>query len=351
MKANDLKRNKEVLVSKVSTDKEESPTPTKRRTGRLKGSIIETSSERPDVTKASQVKTLSKSSSGKLSILKLRESIKSDDEGSEEDCSSLRSWREDDLNLTRNKLEAYFRTPKQEGLEVIEENPTAEKQSYQKKRNVNNPNRIHMKRIVLNSSSKQLNNDFSEEAAGFQGFGSVGAINMKDDPTSVNPFQIESDASLKLTQKLRNIQRDIPREESKKTSASSYLEEEEKGIPNVLLCEDEKLDAEIEAMKITVGDGKKKQKRALKLQEIWRENEAILKKGNYQVETEIGLLTVKLAPMKKQIQLGMDTIDVIRIPHVKLPSIYSGKMNRKKKSFKKLNTKIHFFKGQTFSAA
>ena len=70
-----------------------------------------------------------------------------------------------------------------------------------------------------------------------------------------------------------------------------------------------------------------------------------MKKGSYQVETEIGLLTVKLAPMKKKLKLGMETVDVIRIPHVKLPSIYSGKMNRRKKSYKKLNTKIHFFKG------
>ena len=74
--------------------------------------------------------------------------------------------------------------------------------------------------------------------------------------------------------------------------------EEEKGIPNVQLCEDEKLDAEIEAMKITVGDIKKNKKKALKLQDIWRENEAILKQNSYQVETEIGLLTVKLNPMK-----------------------------------------------------
>ena len=74
--------------------------------------------------------------------------------------------------------------------------------------------------------------------------------------------------------------------------------EEEKGIPNIQLCEDEKLDAEIEAMKITVGDIKKNKKKALKLQDIWRENEAILKQNNYQVETEIGLLTVKLNPMK-----------------------------------------------------
>lgn len=74
--------------------------------------------------------------------------------------------------------------------------------------------------------------------------------------------------------------------------------EEEKGIPNIQLCEDEKLDAEIEAMKITVGDIKKNKKKALKLQDIWRENEAILKQNSYQVETEIGLLTVKLNPMK-----------------------------------------------------
>ena len=74
--------------------------------------------------------------------------------------------------------------------------------------------------------------------------------------------------------------------------------EEEKGIPNVQLCEDEKLDAEIEAMKITVGDIKKNKKKALKLQDIWRENEAILKQNSYQVESEIGLLTVKLNPMK-----------------------------------------------------
>ena len=77
--------------------------------------------------------------------------------------------------------------------------------------------------------------------------------------------------------------------------------EEEKGIPNIQLCEDEKLDAEIEAMKITVGDIKKNKKKALKLQDIWRENEAILKQNSYQVETEIGLLTVKLNPMKKQL--------------------------------------------------
>lgn len=74
--------------------------------------------------------------------------------------------------------------------------------------------------------------------------------------------------------------------------------EEEKGIPNIQLCEDEKLDAEIEAMKITVGDIKKNKKKALKLQDIWRENEAILKQNSYQVESEIGLLTVKLNPMK-----------------------------------------------------
>ena len=99
------------MISKVSGEHEESPTPTKRRTGRLKGSILETSAERTDVT--GPIKTLQKSSSGKqLSLLKLRETIKSDDEGSEDDASSLRSWREDDLNLTRNKLEAYFRTPK-----------------------------------------------------------------------------------------------------------------------------------------------------------------------------------------------------------------------------------------------
>ena len=55
--------------------------------------------------------------------------------------------------------------------------------------------------------------------------------------------------------------------------------------------------------------------------------------------------------MKKKLKLGMETVDVIRIPHVKLPSIYSGKMNRRKKSYKKLNTKIHFFKGQTYTAA
>ena len=78
--------------------------------------------------------------------------------------------------------------------------------------------------------------------------------------------------------------------------------EEEKGIPNIQLCEDEKLDAEIEAMKITVGDIKKNKKKALKLQDIWRENEAILKQNSYQVETEIGLLTVKLNPMKKQLR-------------------------------------------------
>ena len=47
----------------------------------------------------------------------------------------------------------------------------------------------------------------------------------------------------------------------------------------------------------------------------------------------------------KKLKLGMETVDVIRIPHVKLPSIYSGKMNRRKKAYKKLNTKIHFFKG------
>ena len=74
--------------------------------------------------------------------------------------------------------------------------------------------------------------------------------------------------------------------------------EEEKGIPNIQLCEDEKLDAEIEAMKITVGDIKKNKKKALKLQDIWRENEAILKQNSYQVESEIGLFTVKLNPMK-----------------------------------------------------
>ena len=91
-----------------------------------------------------------------------------------------------------------------------------------------------MKRIMLNSSQKQLNNDFSEEVSGIQGFGSVGAIINKEEENMVNPFQLESDTSLKLTQKLKQIQ-EIPREESKKTSASSYLEEEEKGIPNVLL--------------------------------------------------------------------------------------------------------------------
>lgn len=78
--------------------------------------------------------------------------------------------------------------------------------------------------------------------------------------------------------------------------------EEEKGIPNIQLCEDEKLDAEIEAMKITVGDIKKNKKKALKLQDIWRENEAILKQNSYQVETEIGLYTVKLNPMKNQLK-------------------------------------------------
>ena len=52
-----------------------------------------------------------------------------------------------------------------------------------------------------------------------------------------------------------------------------------------------------------------------------------------------------MAPLKKKLKLGMETVDVIRIPHVKLPSIYSGKMNRRKKAYKKLNTKIHFFKG------
>ena len=75
--------------------------------------------------------------------------------------------------------------------------------------------------------------------------------------------------------------------------------EEEKGIPNIQLCEDEKLDAEIEAMKITVGDIKKNKKKALKLQDIWRENETILKQNCYQAETEIGLLTVKLNPLRK----------------------------------------------------
>jgi hypothetical protein len=55
-------------------------------------------------------------------------------------------------------------------------------------------------------------------------------------------------------------------------------------------------------MKITVGDIKKNKKKAFKLQDIWKENEAILKQNSYQVETEIGLYTVKLHPMKNQLR-------------------------------------------------
>ena len=49
-KANNVKKSKEVLISKVSGEEAESPTPTKRRTGRLKASTVETSTERTDVT-------------------------------------------------------------------------------------------------------------------------------------------------------------------------------------------------------------------------------------------------------------------------------------------------------------
>ena len=104
-------------------------------------------------------------------------------------------------------------------------------------------------------------------------------------------------------------------------------------------------------MKITVGDIKKNKKKALKLQDIWRENEAILKQNSYQVETEIGLYTVKLNPMKNQLKQGLEAIDTIRIPHIKLPSIFTGRMKKKRKSYVKLHTKIYFFKGQTFTAA
>ena len=55
-------------------------------------------------------------------------------------------------------------------------------------------------------------------------------------------------------------------------------------------------------MKITVGETKKNKKKALKLQDIWRDNESILKQNCYQVETEIGLLTVKLNPMKDRLR-------------------------------------------------
>ena len=104
-------------------------------------------------------------------------------------------------------------------------------------------------------------------------------------------------------------------------------------------------------MKITVGETKKNKKKALKLQDIWRDNESILKQNCYQVETEIGLLTVKLNPMKDRLRQSLEAIDTIRIPHVKLPSIFTGRMKKKRKSFVKLHTKIYFFKGQTFTAA
>ena len=60
-----------------------------------------------------------------------------------------------------------------------------------------------MKRIQLNSSNKQLDNEFKEELVGLQGFGSVGAIIDKEEKKSVNPFSVEGETSLKLTQKLR----------------------------------------------------------------------------------------------------------------------------------------------------
>ena len=60
-----------------------------------------------------------------------------------------------------------------------------------------------MKRIQLNSSNKQLDNEFKEELVGLQGFGSVGAIIDKEEKNSVNPFSVEGETSLKLTQKLR----------------------------------------------------------------------------------------------------------------------------------------------------
>lgn len=50
-KASNVKQSKEIMISKVSGEQEESPTPTKmRRTGRLKASTVETSTERTDVT-------------------------------------------------------------------------------------------------------------------------------------------------------------------------------------------------------------------------------------------------------------------------------------------------------------
>ena len=56
-----------------------------------------------------------------------------------------------------------------------------------------------MKRIILNSSNKQLNNDFIEEVSGLQGFGSVGAIINKEEENMINPFTLESETNLKLT--------------------------------------------------------------------------------------------------------------------------------------------------------
>ena len=60
-----------------------------------------------------------------------------------------------------------------------------------------------MKRIQLNSSNKQLDNEFKEELVGLQGFGSVGAIIDKEEKNSINPFSVEAETSLKLTQKLK----------------------------------------------------------------------------------------------------------------------------------------------------
>ena len=62
-----------------------------------------------------------------------------------------------------------------------------------------------MKRIQLNSSNKQLESEFKEDIVGLQGFGSVGAIIDKEEKTSVNPFSVESETSLKLTQKLKQM--------------------------------------------------------------------------------------------------------------------------------------------------
>ena len=62
-----------------------------------------------------------------------------------------------------------------------------------------------MKRIQLNSSNKQLDGEFKEDVIGLQGFGSVGAIIDKEEKISVNPFSVESEASLKLTQKLQQM--------------------------------------------------------------------------------------------------------------------------------------------------